>query len=158
MHGRATLAVHAAGISPSGGLTGASNVAAGDSVQRQLGITNVGSKPVAAAAVQVVPATASRLNSGLTVHVDRCSVPWVTPAGQGLVCRGTTTSLTGSFAPGSKQVSLALAGLKPKATAWLRVTVNWRPALRLPSRASQRRSPIRSRKLRLRKSGPELPQ
>jgi hypothetical protein len=123
VHGRARLAVHAAGISPSGELTGASNVAAGDSVQRQLGITNVGSKTVGAAAVAVV-ATASRLNTGLTVHVDRCSVPWVTLAGaQALVCRGTTTSLTGSFAPGSKQVSLALAGLKPKETAWLRVTV-----------------------------------
>jgi len=122
VHGKATLAVRTLGISPSGGLTGAANLAAGDSLQRQLGIINVGSKPVAAAAVKVVPTSGSHLNSGLTVQVDRCSKAWVV-AGKALTCRGTTTTLTGAFAPGSKQISLALAGLKPNATAWLRVTV-----------------------------------
>jgi hypothetical protein len=121
VHGSAKLAVRTSGISPTGGLTGAADVAAGDSIQRQMGITNVGTKPVAAAAVQVT-ATASRLTTGLTVQVDRCSVQWAV-VGKGLVCRGTQTALTGAFPPGSKQVSLALAGLKPRATAWLRVTV-----------------------------------
>ena len=121
VHGKATLAVRTTGISPAGGLTGASDLAAGDTLQRQLGIVNVGSKPVAAAAVHVAAGT-SPLDSALTVHVDRCSAAWVA-SGKALVCHGTQTSLTGWFAPGSKQVSLALAGLKPKATAWLRVSV-----------------------------------
>ena len=122
VHGRAALSVRTSGIT-AGGLTGGANLAAGDSVERQLGITNVGTKPVAAAAV-VVGATGSPLDSGLTVHVDRCSIPWFALAGgHGLTCRGAQSSLTGAFAPGSRQISLALAGLKPKATAWLRVTV-----------------------------------
>ena len=37
VHGKATLAVRTLGISPAGGLTGAANLAAGDSLQRQLG-------------------------------------------------------------------------------------------------------------------------
>ena len=121
-HGKAALAVRSSGITQSGGLTGAANLAAGDSLQRQLGLTNVGTKAVAAAAVQVAPARSSPLNSGLTVQVDRCSVAWVA-SGKALACHGKQTSLTGALAPSSKQISLALAGLKPKATAWLRVTV-----------------------------------
>jgi hypothetical protein len=122
VYGRATLAVRASGISPTGGLTNGAKLAAGDSVQRQLGITNVGSKAVAAAAVVVQAAGGSRLSSNLTVQVDRCSAAWAA-SGKALVCHGTQTTLSGWFAPGSKQVSLALAGLKPNATAWLRVTV-----------------------------------
>jgi hypothetical protein len=124
VHGRAILAVRSSGITPAGGLTGATNIAAGDSIQRQLGIVNSGSAAVRAAGVRVTAPSASRLASSLTVRVDRCSAPWVAPAGgQGLSCRGMQTSLTGSFAPGPGQVSLALAGLKPNQTAWLRVTV-----------------------------------
>jgi len=122
VQGRATLAVRAVGISPAGGLTSGANLAAGDAVQRQLGITNVGSKPVAAAAVVVQAAGGSRLSSDLTVQVDRCSAAWVA-SGKALVCHGTQTTLSGWFAPSSRQIALAVAGLKPNATAWLRVTV-----------------------------------
>lgn len=122
VHGKATLAMRTAGIVPSGVLAGAGNLVAGDSLQREVGITNVGSKPVGAAAVRVRAIGAASLSSGLSVQIDRCTARWVS-SGKSLLCHATQTTLTSWFTPSSKQISLALAGLKPRATAWLRVTV-----------------------------------
>ncbi|MFN7150341.1 MAG: hypothetical protein ACK4V6_12785, partial [Microthrixaceae bacterium] len=108
---------------------GASDVAPGDSIQRAVTLTNVGTIDMEPGVIRLTTTatTSSLLDSGangLTLSVDRCSVAWVESAvPYTYTCPGTTTT---SLATGPVVVTnAALAGVVTSAGApnHLRVTL-----------------------------------
>lgn len=135
--GTVTAALGAAGGAENRLTIGASGIAAGDSIQRAVKLSNSGSLAWASATLSTSATTSSLLNTdatnGLQMVVDRCSVAW-TEAGTApaytYTCSGTTDSVVASRAVVGSNLALgSLASLSPSGADHLRVT------LTLPSTA-----------------------
>ena len=108
--------------------TGASLVAAGDSMQRALDLNYAGSISFASATLTTSASPSSALDTdttdGLHVAIDKCSVAW-TESGPPYTytCGGTTSSVLASQPVVGSNVALSNLTLTAGATDHLRVTV-----------------------------------
>jgi predicted ribosomally synthesized peptide with SipW-like signal peptide len=135
--GTVTIALGATGASTNRLTVGASNIAAGDTIQRSVDLINQGSLDLASVGLSTTATTSSLLNTdtsnGLQMAIDRCSAPWTeggTAPAYTYTCSGTTsTVLASSPIIGSNLALSNLSALTAGATDHLRVT------LTLPSAA-----------------------
>ena len=135
--GTVTIALGATGASTNRLNVGASNIAAGDTIQRRVDLIDQGTINLSAVTLTTTATTSSLLNTdttnGLQMVIDKCSVPWteggVAPA-YTYSCSGSTSSVLAS-APviGSNLALSNLSALTAGSTDHLRVT------LTLPSTA-----------------------
>lgn len=79
---------------------GASNIAAGDTIDRAVNVKNTGTIDLADVVLTTTPTVSSLLNTdttnGLQMVIDKCSVAWSeggTPPAYTYTCGGTTTSV-----------------------------------------------------------------
>jgi spore coat-associated protein N len=135
--GTVTIALGATGASTNRLTVGASNIAAGDTIQRSVDLINQGSLNLASISLTTTATTSSLLNTdtttGLQMVIDKCSVPW-TEAGTApaytYTCSGTTSTVLASTPIVGSNMSLSnLSALTTGTTDHLRVT------LTLPSAA-----------------------
>jgi spore coat-associated protein N len=135
--GTVTIGLGATGASTNRLTVGASNIAAGDTIQRSVDLINQGSLNLASISLTTTATTSSLLNtdttSGLQMVIDKCSVPW-TEAGTApaytYTCSGTTSTVLASTPIVGSNMSLSnLSALTTGTTDHLRVT------LTLPSAA-----------------------
>jgi len=135
--GTVTVALGATGASTNRLTVGASNIAAGDTIQRSVDLINQGSLNLASVTLTTTAATSSLLNTdtsnGLQMAIDKCSAAW-TEAGTApaytYTCSGTTTTVLASVPVIGANLALSnLSALTAGATDHLRVT------LTLPSTA-----------------------
>lgn len=138
--GTVVIALGATGASTNRLNVNASGIAAGDTIQRTVDLTNSGTLSLASITLGMSASTSSLLDTdatnGLQTVIDECSVPWTeggTAPAYTYTCSGTTTpilSSTSVFALKSTPATLAgVAALSPSGTDHLRVT------LTLPSTA-----------------------
>lgn len=135
--GTVTVALGATGASTNRLTVGASNIAAGDTIQRSVDLINQGSLNLASVTLTTTATTSSLLNTdtsnGLQMAIDKCSAAW-TEAGSApaytYTCSGTTTTVLASVPVIGANLALSnLSALTAGATDHLRVT------LTLPSTA-----------------------
>jgi spore coat-associated protein N len=135
--GTVTVALGATGASTNRLTVGASNIAAGDTIQRSVDLINQGSLNLASVTLTTTATTSSLLNTdtsnGLQMAIDKCSAAW-TEAGTApaytYTCSGTTTTVLASVPVIGANLALSnLSALTAGATDHLRVT------LTLPSTA-----------------------
>jgi hypothetical protein len=113
---------------------GASNIAAGDTIQRAVTVTNTGTIDLANITLTTNATTSSLLNTdtatGLQMTIDRCSVAWTESAvPYTYTCSGTTSSVLASTPVIGSNLALSNLTLTASAANNLRVT------LTLPSAA-----------------------
>lgn len=114
---------------------GASNIAAGDTIQRAVTVRNTGTIPLSAVTLTTTATTSSLLNTdttnGLQMVIDKCSVAWTESGGPAYTytCGGTTSSVLASVPVVGTNLSLANISLGSGVDNFLRVT------LTLPSAA-----------------------
>jgi predicted ribosomally synthesized peptide with SipW-like signal peptide len=111
--GTVNVALGAAGGVDNRLTIGATNLAAGDTIDRQIKVSNSGSIDLASATVTTSATTSSLLDTdatnGLQLQIDKCSVAW-TETGSGpytYTCGGTTTSVLASRAVIGSAISLS---------------------------------------------------
>lgn len=135
--GTVTAALGAAGSTDNRLTVGATSLAAGDTIQRAVKLSNTGSLNWASAALTTTASVSTLLDTdatnGLQMVIDKCSVPW-TEAGTApaytYTCSGTTTTVVASRAVIGSAIDLgSLASLSAGGADNLRVT------LTLPSTA-----------------------
>jgi hypothetical protein len=113
---------------------GASNIAAGDTIQRAVTMQNTGTIDLASITLTTNAVTSSGLNTdttnGLQMTIDKCSVAWTESAiPYTYTCGGTTSSVLASTPVIGTNLALTNLTLTASATNNLRVT------LTLPSSA-----------------------
>lgn len=113
---------------------GASNIAAGDTIQRAVDVKNSGSITLSGVSLTTTATTSSVLDTdavnGLQMVIDRCSVAWTESATPyTYTCSGTTSSVVASRAVVASAVALGNLTLTANTDNYLRVT------LTLPSTA-----------------------
>jgi spore coat-associated protein N len=130
--GTVTISLGATGAATNRLNVGASNIAAGDTIQRSVDLVNQGTLDLSAISLSTTATTSSRLDSdttnGLQMAIDRCSVPWSeggsAPA-YTYSCSGTTSSVLASTPVIGANMALANMGaLTHGATDHLRVTLS----------------------------------
>jgi spore coat-associated protein N len=135
--GTVTIGLGATGASTNRLTVGASNIAAGDTIQRSVDLINQGNLGLASVILATTATTSSLLNTdasnGLQMVIDKCSVAWTeggTAPAYTYTCSGVTSAVLAS-APiiGSNAALSNLSALTAGATDHLRVT------LTLPSAA-----------------------
>jgi len=135
--GTVTVALGATGASTNRLTVGASNIAAGDTIQRSVDLINQGSLNLASVTLTTTATTSSLLNTDtsnpLQMAIDKCPAAW-TEAGSApaytYTCSGTTTTVLASVPVIGANLALSnLSALTAGATDHLRVT------LTLPSTA-----------------------
>jgi predicted ribosomally synthesized peptide with SipW-like signal peptide len=135
--GTVTIGLGATGASTNRLNVAATNIAAGDTIQRSVDLINSGSINLASITLSSNATTSSLLDTdttnGLQLGIDRCSVPWTesgTAPAYTYTCSGTTTSVLASRAIVGSNLTLSnLGSLTAGATDRLRFT------LTLPSAA-----------------------
>lgn len=128
--GTVTIGLGAAGGVDNRLTIGATNLAAGDTVDRQVKLSNSGSIDLASLTLTTAATTSSILDTdttnGLQLQIDKCSVAW-TEAGTNpytYTCGGTTTSVLASRPAVGAAVSLgSLASMTAAGSDYLRVRV-----------------------------------
>ena len=128
--GTVTIGVGTAGGADNRLTVGATNLAAGDTVDRQVKLSNSGSIDLSALTLTTTAPTSSVLNTdttnGLQLQVDKCSVAW-TEAGTNpytYTCGGTTTSVVAARPVIGSAISLgSLASMTAGGSDYLRVRV-----------------------------------
>ena len=126
--GTVTIGLGAAGGVDNRLTVGASNLAAGDTVDRQVKLSNSGSINLSSLTLTTAATTSSVLDTdatnGLQLQVDSCSVAW-TEAGTNpytYTCSGTTTSVLAPRAVIGSAVTLgSLASMTAGGSDFLRV-------------------------------------
>ena len=114
---------------------GASNIAAGDTIQRAVTVRNTGTIPLASVTLTTTATTSSLLDTdttnGLQMLLERCSVAWTETGGPPYTytCGGTTSSVLASAPVVGTNLSLSNLALGTGVDNFLRVT------LTLPSAA-----------------------
>jgi predicted ribosomally synthesized peptide with SipW-like signal peptide len=114
---------------------GASNIAAGDTIQRTVNVQNTGSIALSSVQLATTATTSSSLDTdatnGLQMVIDKCSVAWTETGGPPYTytCGGTTTSVLASSPVIVGASTLNNVTLTAGANNFLRVT------LTLPSSA-----------------------
>ena len=115
---------------------GASDIAAGDTIQRAVNVKNTGTIDLANVVLTTTPTVSSLLNTdasnGLQMLVEKCSVAWTesgTPPAYTYTCGGTTTTALTSSPVIGTNLALSNMTLTAGADNFLRVT------LTLPSAA-----------------------
>lgn len=114
---------------------GASNLAAGDTIQRAVDVKNTGSITLASVTLTTTATTSSLLDTdatnGLQMVIDKCSVAWTETGGPPYTytCSGTTSSVITTRAVIGSTLALSSLTLTANTDNYLRVT------LTLPSAA-----------------------
>ena len=135
--GTVTIGLGATGAATNRLNVGATNIAAGDTIQRSVDLINQGSLNLSTVTLTTSATTSSLLDTdttnGLQMQIDKCSTAWTeggTAPAYTYTCSGTTSSVLAS-APviGSNMALANLSALTAGATDHLRVT------LTLPSAA-----------------------
>lgn len=114
---------------------GASNIAAGDTIERAVTIRNTGTIPLSAVTLSTTATTSSLLDTdttnGLQMVLERCSVAWTESGGPPYTytCGGTTTTVLGSTPVVGTNLALSSLALGTGVDNFVRVT------LTLPSTA-----------------------
>lgn len=129
--GTVTIALGATGASTNRLTVGASNIAAGDTIQRSVDLTNAGTIDLSAITLTTTATTSSLLDTdttnGLQMTIDRCSVPWTeggTAPAYTYTCSGATSSVLASTPViGANMVLSGLSALTAGSTDHLRVTL-----------------------------------
>lgn len=130
--GTVTISLGATGAATNRLNVGASNIAAGDTIQRSVDLVNQGTLDLSTISLSTTATTSSRLDSdtsnGLQMAIDRCSVPWSeggsAPA-YTYSCSGTTSSVLASTPVIGANMALANMGaLTHGTTDHLRVTLS----------------------------------
>ena len=129
--GTVTIGLGATGAATNRLNVGASNIAAGDTIQRSVDLINQGSLDLSAVTLTTTAPTSSLLNTdatnGLQMAIDRCSVPWTesgTAPAYLYSCSGSTqTVLASTPVIGSNLTLSNLAPLTRGVTDHLRVTL-----------------------------------
>jgi spore coat-associated protein N len=135
--GTVTIGLGATGAATNRLTVGASNIAAGDTIQRSVDLINQGNLNLASVTLTTSATTSSLLNTdttnGLQMVIDKCSVAWTesgTAPAYTYTCSGTTTTVLASTPIVGSNLTLSnLSALTAGATDHLRVT------LTLPSTA-----------------------
>lgn len=135
--GTVTAVLGAAGTADNRLTVAATEVAAGDTIQRAVKLSNTGSLNWASATLTTTASVSSLLNTdatnGLQMVIDKCSVAWTetgTAAPFTYTCSGTTTTVIASRAVIGSSLALgSLGSLTAGGSDFLRVT------LTLPSAA-----------------------
>jgi hypothetical protein len=136
--GTVSVALGSAGTASNRLTIGASNLVAGDTIQRAVTLTSTSSDPLASVQLTTTASPSSALDTdatnGLQMVIDKCSVPWTeggTAPAYTYTCGGTTTSVLASRAVIASSVALGslAATSTASSTDYLRVT------LTLPSSA-----------------------
>jgi predicted ribosomally synthesized peptide with SipW-like signal peptide len=127
--GTVTIALGATGAATNRLNVNATNIAAGDTIQRSFDLTNSGSLDLASVTLTTTAAPSSLLDTdvtnGLQMVVDKCSVAW-TESGPPYTytCPGTLTSVIASRAVIGANLNMpGLAALTSGGTDHLRVTL-----------------------------------
>jgi spore coat-associated protein N len=136
--GTVSIALGSAGTASNRLTIGASNLVAGDTIQRAVDLTSTSSDPLASVQLTTTASPSSALDTdasnGLQMVIDKCSVAWTeggTAPAYTYTCGGTTSAVLASRAViGS---SVALSNLA--ATAGASSTDHLRVTLTLPSAA-----------------------
>ncbi len=107
---------------------GASNIAAGDTIQRAVTVSNTGTIDLADITLTTSATTSSLLNTdtvtGLQMTIDKCSVAWTESAiPYTYTCSGTTSSVLASTPVIGTNLALTNLALTASATNNLRVTL-----------------------------------
>ena len=114
---------------------GASNIAAGDTIERTVDVKNTGTLALASVAMTTSASPSSLLDTdatnGLQMVIQKCSVAWTETGGPPYTytCGGTTTSVLASTAVIATNIALSNITLTANTDNYLRVT------LTLPSTA-----------------------
>ena len=135
--GTVTIGLGATGASTNRLNVAATNIAAGDTIQRSVDLIDSGSINLSAITLGSTATTSSLLDTdavnGLQLVIDKCSVPWTeggTPPAYTYTCSGTTSSVLASRAVIGSNLTLSnLGSLTTGVTDHLRFT------LTLPSAA-----------------------
>jgi spore coat-associated protein N len=129
--GTVTIALGATGAATNRLNIGASNLAAGDTVQRAVNLTNSGSLSLASITLTTTASPSTALDTdatnGLQMVIDKCSQAW-TEGGSApaytYTCGGTTSTVLASRAVIGSGLSLSNLGiLSSTGTDYLRVTL-----------------------------------
>jgi spore coat-associated protein N len=129
--GTVTIALGATGAATNRLNIGASNLAAGDTVQRAVNLTNSGSISLASITLTTTASPSTALDTdatnGLQMVIDKCSQAW-TEGGSApaytYTCGGTTQTVVASRAVIGSGLSLSNLGiLSATGTDYLRVTL-----------------------------------
>ncbi len=107
---------------------GASNIAAGDTIQRAVTLTNTGTIDMANITLTTNATTSSLLNTdtvtGLQMNIDKCSVAWTESAiPYTYTCSGTTSTVLASTPVIGSNLALTNLTLTASAANNLRVTL-----------------------------------
>lgn len=139
--GTVTIALGTAGTAANRLTISATNIAAGDTIQRAADLTNSGSVSLASIGLTTTASPSSTLDTdatnGLQMVIDKCSVAW-TESGPPYTytCSGTTTSVLATRAAIGSNISLSNLSLTPTATDHLRVTLTLPSASTLQGQSS----------------------
>ena len=129
--GTVTIALGATGASTNRLTVGASNIAAGDTIQRSVDLANQGTINLASVSLTTSATTSSLLNTdttnGLQMAIDKCSVAW-TEGGSApaytYTCSGSTSTVLASTPVVGSNLALSnLSALTAGSTDHLRVTL-----------------------------------
>jgi len=129
--GTVTIGLGATGASTNRLNVAATNIAAGDTIQRSVDLIDSGSINLSAITLSSTATTSSLLDTdavnGLQLLIDKCSVPWTeggTAPAYTYTCSGTTSSVLASRAViGSNLTLTNLGSLTAGVTDHLRVTL-----------------------------------
>ena len=129
--GTVTIALGATGAATNRLNIGASNLAAGDTVQRAVNLTNSGSISLASITLTTTASPSTLLDTdatnGLQMVIDKCSVAWTeggTAPAYTYTCGGTTSTVVASRAVIGSGLTLSNLGiLSSTGTDYLRVTL-----------------------------------
>ena len=129
--GTVTIGLGATGAATNRLNIGASNIAAGDTIQRSVDLINQGTLNLASVTLTTTAPTSSLLNTdtanGLQMVIDKCSAAWTeggTAPAYTYTCSGSTSTVLAS-APiiGSNLALSSLSALTAGSTDHLRVTL-----------------------------------
>src|SRR6476660_534124 len=129
--GTVTIALCATGASTNRLTVGASNIAAGDTIQRSVDLINQGTINLASVSLTPSATTSSLLNTdttnGLQMAIDKCSVAW-TEGGSApaytYTCSGSTSTVLASTPVVGSNLALSnLSALTAGSTDHMRVTL-----------------------------------
>jgi predicted ribosomally synthesized peptide with SipW-like signal peptide len=129
--GTVQIALGATGASTNRLNIGASNVAAGDTIQRSVDLINQGSLNLSSITLSTSATTSSLLDTdttnGLQMVIDKCAVPWTeggTAPAYTYTCSGSTSTVLASTpVVGSNMTLSNLSALTAGSTDHLRVTL-----------------------------------
>src|SRR5216684_426968 len=108
---------------------GASNLAAGDTIQRSVDVKNTGSISLASVTLSTAATTSSLLDTdttnGLQMVIDKCSVAWTETGGPPYTytCSGTTSSVLASLPVIGSNLAPSTINLGAGVDNFLRVTL-----------------------------------